>query len=96
MSVFSRGRAIFGRLYGTIDSRDLFPADKKETFYMKTIQEQFIINAKGKKTGVILPIGEYRRMMEDLHDLAVIAERREEKPISMAEMKKRLKKDDAL
>jgi len=67
-----------------------------ETSYMKTIQEQFIVNSNGKKTGVILPIGEYRRMMEDLHDLAVIAERREEKPVSMAEMKKRLKKDEAV
>jgi len=63
---------------------------------MKTIQEQFIVNSNGKKTGVILPIGEYRRMMEDLHDLAVIAERREEKPVSMTEMKKRLKKDEAV
>jgi len=67
-----------------------------ETSYMKTIQEQFIVNSNGKKTGVILPIGEYRRMMEDLHDLAVIAERREEKPVSMTEMKKRLKKDEAV
>jgi hypothetical protein len=56
---------------------------------MKTIQEQFIVNGKGKKIGVIIP-------MEDLHDLAVIAERREEKPISMAEMKKRLKKNDSV
>jgi PHD/YefM family antitoxin component YafN of YafNO toxin-antitoxin module len=63
---------------------------------MKTIQEQFIVNGKGKKTGVILPIAEYRRIMEDLHDLAVIAERREEKAISMTEMKKRLKKNDAV
>jgi len=34
------------------------------------VQEQFIIDAKGKKTGVILPLKRYQRLMEDLHDLA--------------------------
>jgi len=34
--------------------------------------------------------------MEDLHDLAVVAERREEKSISLEEMKRRLKNDDIL
>jgi hypothetical protein len=34
--------------------------------------------------------------MEDLHDLAVAAERRDEKPISFQEMKKRLKQDGLL
>jgi len=34
--------------------------------------------------------------MEDLHDLAVVAERREEKPISLEEMKRRLKRDAIL
>jgi hypothetical protein len=31
--------------------------------------------------------------MEDLHDLAVVAERRDEAPISLEEMKQRLEKD---
>jgi hypothetical protein len=30
--------------------------------------------------------------MEDLHDLAVVAERRDEKPVTADEMKKRLRK----
>jgi hypothetical protein len=34
--------------------------------------------------------------MEDLHDLAVVAERRNEQPISFEEMKRRLKKDGIL
>jgi PHD/YefM family antitoxin component YafN of YafNO toxin-antitoxin module len=58
--------------------------------------EQFVVNAKGKKTAIILPLSRYQRLMEDLHDLAVIAERREEKPISLEEMKKLLKKDGIL
>ncbi len=45
------------------------------------VSEQFIVNTKGKKTGVILPLEKYQQLMEDLHDLAVVAERRAEAPI---------------
>ena len=34
--------------------------------------------------------------MEDLHDLAVVAERRAEKPVGLEAMKRRLKKDGLL
>jgi hypothetical protein len=34
--------------------------------------------------------------MEDLHDLAVVAERRDEEPISIETMKQRLKDDGLL
>jgi len=57
------------------------------------VQEQFIIDTKGKKTSVILPLRQYQKLMEDLHDLAVVAERRAEKPVGLEEMKRRLKKD---
>jgi PHD/YefM family antitoxin component YafN of YafNO toxin-antitoxin module len=60
------------------------------------VQEQFVVDAKGRKTGVILPLKRYRNLMEDLHDLAVLAERRTEEPISFEEMKRRLKKDGTL
>ncbi|MBW1859732.1 MAG: type II toxin-antitoxin system Phd/YefM family antitoxin [Deltaproteobacteria bacterium] len=50
----------------------------------------------GKKTGVILPLKRYQRLMEDLHDLAVVTERRAEAPISLTEMKRRLKKNGLL
>jgi len=56
--------------------------------------EQFIVDSKGKKTGVLLSLKRYQRLMEDLHDLAIVAERRKEKPVSLEEMKRRLKKDD--
>jgi hypothetical protein len=54
--------------------------------------KQYVVNDRGKRTGVILSARQYERMLEDLHDLAVVAERREEKTISAAEMKKRLEK----
>lgn len=60
------------------------------------VQEQFVVDAKGKTTGVILPLKRYRKLMEDLHDLAVIAEGRAEQSISFEEMKRRLKKDGVL
>jgi PHD/YefM family antitoxin component YafN of YafNO toxin-antitoxin module len=63
---------------------------------MSTLQEKFVVDAKGKKTGVILSLKRYQKLMEDLHDLAVVAERRSEEPISLDEMKRRLKRDGLL
>ena len=63
---------------------------------MKTLQEQYVIDTKGNKTAVILPLERYEQLLEDLHDLAIVAERREEKPISLEEMKRRLREDGLL
>lgn len=60
------------------------------------IQEQFVVDARGNRTGVILPLKQYEKLLEDLHDLAVIAERCSEAPISLAKMKSRLEKDGIL
>ena len=56
-------------------------------------QEQYLVDSKGRKTGVLLSLEQYERLLEDLHDLAVVAERRDENPISLKELKRRLKKD---
>ncbi|MBI2170548.1 MAG: hypothetical protein HYU30_00780 [Chloroflexi bacterium] len=63
---------------------------------MATPQEQFIVDAKGRKAAVILSFRRYQQLMEDLHDLAVVAERRSEEPVSMEEMQHRLKQDGLL
>jgi len=63
---------------------------------MKISQEQSVVDANGNKIAVLLPLQQYEQLMEDLHDLAVIAERREEEAISLEEMKKRLKADGIL
>lgn len=47
-------------------------------------QEQFIVDANGNKTAVILSIQQYERILEDMHDLAIVAERRSEQSISLA------------
>ena len=63
---------------------------------MPNNQAQFIVNAAGKKTGVLLSIEQYEKLLEDLHDLVVIAARREEEPIPLEEVKQRLQQDGLL
>ena len=58
--------------------------------------EQFVVDSAGNRKAVILPLQEYDRLLEDLHDLAVVAERRDEATISLAEMRKRLQEDGFL
>jgi len=63
---------------------------------MAKLQEKYIVDQKGKKTAVVLPMEEYEELLEDLHDLAVIAERRDEPTIPLNELKRRLKKNGLL
>lgn len=60
---------------------------------MFTPQAQFVVNAEGKKTGVLLSLKQYEKLLEDLHDLAVIAARRDDVPITLEEMQQRLRQD---
>lgn len=53
---------------------------------------RYVTNRQGKRTGVVLSLKRYSRLMEDLHDLAVVAERRDEKSLSADDMKTRLRK----
>ena len=57
-----------------------------------TIRGRYVTNRTGKRTGVVLSLKRYSRLMEDLHDLAVVAERRTERPVRADEMRKRLHK----
>ena len=59
---------------------------------VSTTPERYVVDGKGRKTGVILNLAEYEQLLEDLHDLAVVAERRAEEPMSSDEMKRRLKR----
>lgn len=53
-------------------------------------KEKYIVNEKGAKTDVIIPLDEYEELLEDLHDLAIIAERKDEPTLSLEELKKKL------
>jgi len=66
---------------------------------METISKlkpQYITDKSGKKTAVILPIREYEELVEDIQDLAIIAERREEPLIPHKEIVAKLKEDGYL
>lgn len=57
-----------------------------------TARGQFLVDEKNKTTGVVLSLRRYQRLMEDLHDLAVVAERQSDKAVPAQEMKRRLGK----
>lgn len=63
---------------------------------IRDLQAQYITDEKGKKTAVILPIEEFEELLEDLQDLAVLAERRDELTIPHEEIIARLKRDGYL
>lgn len=63
---------------------------------IRELQAQYITDADGNKTAVILPIEEYEELLEDLQDLAILAERRDEPAISHEEVIARLKRDGYL
>jgi PHD/YefM family antitoxin component YafN of YafNO toxin-antitoxin module len=57
-----------------------------------SLKGRYVTDRQGKRTGVVLSLKRYSRLMEDLHDLAVVAERRKEKLLSADDMKNRLRK----
>ena len=63
---------------------------------MLSIPAQYVVNEQGKKTAVLLPFATYEQLLEDLHDLAVVAQRRERTPIDLEQMLKRLGLEDEL
>jgi len=60
------------------------------------VNEQYVVDAEGRKLAVVLSLEQYEKVIEDLHDLAVVAERRDEETISLQELRRRLKKDGVL
>lgn len=54
---------------------------------------KYIVDESGAKKAVILPLEEYEELLEDIHDLTVIAERKEEPTTTFEELKKKLKAD---
>ncbi len=65
-------------------------------FNGKDLNLKYITDEEGRKKEVILPIKEFESLLEDLDDLAVAAERRDEDTVSHEEVIKRLKKDGLL
>jgi hypothetical protein len=63
---------------------------------IRDFQAQYITDKTGNKTAVILPIEEFQELLEDLEDLVILAERRDEPTIPFDEVVARLKKNGIL
>lgn len=60
---------------------------------LKQLKPQYITDESGEKTAVILSIAEFQELLEDIEDLAAVAERREEPTIPHEELIPELKRD---
>jgi ABC-type uncharacterized transport system substrate-binding protein len=63
---------------------------------IKKLEIEYITNRAGEKTAVIVPIDNFEESMEDIEDLAAVAERREEPVITHEQLLIELKKDGLL
>jgi hypothetical protein len=57
---------------------------------------EFLVDGKGQRTAVILPMADWEELLGDLHDIAVIAARRNEPRESLADVKRRLQANGLL
>jgi PHD/YefM family antitoxin component YafN of YafNO toxin-antitoxin module len=60
------------------------------------LHPQYITDDHGKKVSVIISMQEFESMLEDIEDLAIIAERKNEKTTSHEDFLKELKADGTL
>ncbi len=63
---------------------------------MQVERVEYLVDPKGKKRSVVLSLKHYQRLLEDLHDLAIAAERRDEPGIPLHEVEENLIKDGLL
>lgn len=54
-------------------------------------KEEYVVDSRGRKRKVLLDIRRYRELLEDLEDLRILAERRNEPTSSLEEVEARLK-----
>ena len=60
------------------------------------LRPNFVTDETGKRTAVLLPIENYEALLEDLSDLAAIADRRGEPTVSHADFLAELRADGLL
>ena len=63
---------------------------------LKDLNPQYITNEAGEKTSVIIPIDEFQELLEDIEDLAVVAERRDDPTVPHKQLIAELKRDGLL
>jgi len=60
------------------------------------LHPQYVTDTTGHQTAVILPLGEYTELLEDLDDLAVVAERVDEPTVPHNKVVAELREDGYL
>ena len=60
---------------------------------VKQLELQYVTNHAGEKTAVILPIDQFQELIEDIEDLALAVERRDEPTVSHKDLIAELKRD---
>jgi hypothetical protein len=63
---------------------------------IREMQLKYVTDEKGEKTAVILPIDEFEELLEDIEDVAILLERRDEPTIPFEELIVKLKKNGLL
>ena len=63
---------------------------------LSELRAQYITNESGERVSVILPMVDFNALMEDLEDLAAVAERRDEPTVSHQQLVDELKQDGLL
>ncbi|MBW6509356.1 MAG: hypothetical protein K0A94_07390 [Desulfuromonadales bacterium] len=63
---------------------------------LSTLRAQYITDESGERVSVILPMVDFKALMEDIEDLAAVAERRDEPTISHQQLIDELKQDGLL
>ena len=57
---------------------------------------QYVTDEAGHKVSVLLPVQQFNELMEDIEDLAAVAERREEPTLTHEQVLAELKRDGLL
>jgi PHD/YefM family antitoxin component YafN of YafNO toxin-antitoxin module len=63
---------------------------------MAKTKERFITDEKGQKEAVVLDVAAYENLLEDLNDLRLIAERKNEPTVPLEQVKRNLKQSGLL
>jgi len=60
---------------------------------IQDLHPEYVIDERGNRKSVILPFSDFQELIEDIEDLAAIAERRNEQTVSHEEILKELRND---
>src|SRR3990172_9126698 len=70
---------------------DGLPKNESEPAMRASQKQEYVVDSRGRKRAVVLDIKAYRELLEDLEDLRLLAERKDETTSSLEEVEKRLR-----